>query len=73
MTIFNIPARCLKDAFLFLTSIMSELMGVGLRKACASPTNMCISASFGSILDKGRLAGKESMLSETCPFSVLGM
>ena len=51
VAIFRISANCFKDAVCLFTSVVSGIVGVGLRGACISSTATFVSFYYDEILD----------------------
>ena len=56
-----------------LHSVVSGILGFGLRRAYIRFAAVCVAASSEEILGKGRLDGNNSVVSENRSFAVLGV
>ena len=70
---FKISASCFRAAVCLLTSVLSGLVGVGLRIEWARSSTTCVSAYSEEILGNGRVAGENSVMLETHYVGVLVM
>ena len=48
-------------------------MGIGSSRACVRSSSTCVSAYSGEIVGKGRIARKNSVVSENHYFAVFGI
>ena len=70
---FKISASCFRAAVCLLTSVLSGLVGVGLRREWERSATTCVAAYSEEIIGNGRVSGKKSVVSDTCSLVVLGM
>ena len=64
---------CCRDSIYLLTSVVSGIVWVGLINVCVRSAASCVADSFEEILGNGGgvVAGKNSVVSETCSLLVL--
>ena len=72
-TMLNISASCFRGDFFLSPSVLSGLLGVGLRRVWVRSAVACDAASFDDILGNVRVAGKNFVALETLYLDVLGL
>ena len=72
-SMLNILAICFKSSVSLSTSVVSGIVGVGLRMVCVRSNTAFINKYSYYIIGKGRLAGKNYMVSETLDLAILGV